>query len=409
MRPEPRFGAIGALVLLLALAACGKNEAAQSRGADRTVPVTTEQVRMRPWSDTVQALGTVKARESVTVTAKVSETVTQVHFDSGDRVRAGAPLVTLSGQAQQAQLREAQTAANEATQLFRRQSELASQQLIARSSLDTQRAARDAANARVAQIRAQLADRVVRAPFSGVLGLRQVSPGALVTPGTAIATLDDIERVYVDFPVPETALAVLGEGQSLRGTTAAYPGRAFEGVVSTIDSRVDPATRAVTVRGDFANPEGLLRPGMLVQIVLSRPEREALVIPEIAIVQVGGRSYVWRVGEDDAVEQVTVEVGARRAGLAEVTAGLSGGERIVVDGTGKLRPGARIEEGAPAASAPAATGPVSPADGRDSGPERSIPSPPPSPQEQEADAPAAGTRPAPGAGAQPTPRAAEGG
>ena len=376
MRPHSRFGAIGALVLSLALAACGNNEAAQGGGGDRAVPVTTEQVRMRPWSDTVQALGTVTARESVTVTAKVSETVTDVHFDSGDRVRAGAPLVTLSGQAQQAQLREAQTAANEATQLFRRQEELASQQLIARSSLDAQRAARDAANARVAQIRAQLADRVVRAPFSGVLGLRQVSPGALVTPGTPIATLDDIDRVYVDFPVPETALAVLGEGQLLRGTTAAYPGSTFEGVVSTIDSRVDPATRAVTVRGDFANPENLLRPGMLVQIVLSRPEREALVIPEIAIVQVGSRSFVWRVGEDDTVTQATVTVGARREGLAEVTEGLVPGDRIVVDGTGKLRPGDRIEEGAVSQAEPRPPAAVSPADGRDSGPGRAIPATP---------------------------------
>ena len=373
MRPHFRFGAIGALVLSLALAACGNNEAAQGGGGDRAVPVTTEQVRMRPWNDTVQALGTVTARESVTVTAKVSETVTDVHFDSGDRVRAGDPLVTLSGQAQQAQLREAQTAANEATQLFRRQDELAAQQLIARSSLDAQRAARDAANARVAQIRAQLADRVVRAPFSGVLGLRQVSPGALVTPGTAIATLDDIDRVYVDFPVPETALAVLGEGQSLRGTAAAYPGRTFEGVVSTIDSRVDPATRAVTVRGDFANAENLLRPGMLVQIVLSRPEREALVIPEIAIVQVGSRSYVWRVGEDDTATQATVVVGARREGLAEVTEGLVPGDRIVVDGTGKLRPGALIEEGTVSQAEP----PAAPADGRDSGPGRAIPATPP--------------------------------
>ena len=376
MRPHSRFGAIGALVLSLALAACGNNEAAQGGGGDRAVPVTTEQVRMRPWSDTVQALGTVTARESVTVTAKVSETVTDVHFDSGDRVRAGAPLVTLSGQAQQAQLREAQTAANEATQLFRRQEELASQQLIARSSLDAQRAARDAANARVAQIRAQLADRVVRAPFSGVLGLRQVSPGALVTPGTPIATLDDIDRVYVDFPVPETALAVLGEGQLLRGTTAAYPGRTFEGVVSTIDSRVDPATRAVTVRGDFANPENLLRPGMLVQIVLSRPEREALVIPEIAIVQVGSRSYVWRVGEDDTVTQATVTVGARREGLAEVTEGLVPGDRIGGDGTGKLRPGDRSEAGTVSQAQPRAPAAVSPADGRDSGPGRAIPATP---------------------------------
>ena len=399
MRPDSRFGAIGALVLSLALAACGNNEAAQSQGEGRAVPVTTEQVRMRPWSDTVQALGTVKARESVTVTAKVSETVTDVHFDSGDRVSAGEPLVTLSGQAQQAQLREAQTAAAEAGQLFRRQDELAAQQLIARSSLDAQRAARDAANARVAQIRAQLADRVVRAPFSGVLGLRQVSPGALVTPGTAIATLDDIDRVYVDFPVPETALAVLDACQSLRGTTAAYPGRGFEGVVSTIDSRVDPATRAVTVRGDFANPDHLLRPGMLVQIVLSRPEREALVIPEIAIVQVGSRSYVWLAGADDTVAQATVTVGARRDGLAEVTAGLSPGDRIVVDGTGKLRPGDRIEEGRVSQAAPAAA--ASPADGGDTGPGREIPSTPDAAPATPADD-AAGA-PADAAPAQPAP------
>ncbi len=371
MRSPLRRGALGALVLLLGLAACGEEEGGRSGGPERTVPVTTQQVGMRPWSDTVEALGTVKARESVTVTAKVSETVTGVHFDSGDKVRAGAPLVTLSGQSQQAQLREAQTAANEATRLFRRQDELASQQLIARASLDAQRAARDSANARVAQIRAQLADRVVRAPFSGVLGLRQVSPGALVTPGTAIATLDDIERVYVDFPVSETALAVLGEGQSLSGTTAAYPGRSFDGVVSTIDSRVDPATRAVTVRGDFANPDAVLRPGMLVQIVLSRPERQALVIPEIAVVQVGGRSYVWRVGAGGTVEQATVQVGARRAGLAEVTEGLAIGDRIVVDGTGKLRPGARIEEGRAPAGGPASPGPA-PGQGGDAPPPAAI-------------------------------------
>src|SRR5690606_28971690 len=112
-----------------------------------------------------------------TVTAKVSETVQRVHFDSGDAVTAGAPLVTLSGQAQQAGLAEARASANEAQKLYQRQSELASQQLIARSALDSQRATRDAANARVAQIRAQLGDRTIRAPFAGVLGLRQVSPG----------------------------------------------------------------------------------------------------------------------------------------------------------------------------------------------------------------------------------------
>lgn len=335
---------------LLALAACGGEEgdaAAQGgpggRGGDRPVPVTATTVRAQPWSDTLQALGTVKARESVTVTAKVSETVQRVHFDSGDVVARGAPLVTLSGQQQQAALAEAQAEANEADTLLKRQSELAAQQLIARASLDSQRALRDTARARVAQVRAQLGDRIIRAPFPGVLGIRQVSPGSLVTPGTAIATLDDLSSVYVDFPVPEAMLANLGSGQRLTATSTAYPGRNFEGMVSTIDSRVDPVTRAVGVRGEFANAQRLLRPGMLMQVTLIRPERQALLVPEIAIVQVGTSSYVFRVGADNVAQRADVEVGSRRDGLAEVTRGLRAGDRIVVDGTGKLREGQRVQ------------------------------------------------------------------
>ncbi|GAB3342244.1 efflux RND transporter periplasmic adaptor subunit [Marilutibacter aestuarii] len=333
--------------------------------------MSTEVLEPRSWSDTVQALGTVKARESITVTAKVSEIVQDVHFDSGDEVEAGAPLVTLSGQAQQAALNEALAAAEEASQLFNRQNELVEQKLIARSQFDAQRAIRDAARARVAQIRAQLSDRVVRAPFAGVLGIRQVSPGALVTPGTPIATLDDTRRVYVDFPVPESQLSHLAVGQALEGHSEAYPGRSFVGVVSTIDNRIDAATRAVTVRGDFDNPDRALRPGMLVQVVLSRPEREALVLPEISIVQVGNTSYVFRVKDDDTVERVDVEVGARREGLAEVLGGVAAGDRIVVDGTGKLRPGALVSESGPAPEADAAPDDAVPTDeGTDAAPER---------------------------------------
>ena len=341
MRIASRFGAVCASVLLAGLAACGQEEA-PAAGQQRPVTVTAATVRMQPWSDTVQALGTVKGRESVTVTAKVSETVQRVHFDSGDAVTAGAPLVTLSGQAQQAGLAEAQASANEAQKLYQRQSELASQQLIARSALDSQRATRDAANARVRQIRAQLGDRTIRAPFAGVLGLRQVSPGSLVTPGTVIATLDDIARVYVDFPVPESMLANVAAGQSLTGNSVAYPGRSFEGNVSTVDSRIDPATRAVTVRGDFANPDGALRPGMLMQVSLHRPERQALLVPEISVVQVGNSTFVYRLMADGSAERADIKIGARRDGLAEVTSGLKPGERIVVDGTGKLRPGSKV-------------------------------------------------------------------
>lgn len=361
-RRGPRPALVPVLAALLATAACGVDSEAQGPagrgGEERPVPVTTQVVQPRAFADTVKALGTVRARESVTVTAKVSEIVERVHFDSGDVVRAGAPLVTLSGQAQQASLREAQATAAEAERLFQRQSELASQQLIARSQLDAQRATREAANARVAQIRAQLGDRVVRAPFAGVLGLRQVSPGSLVTPGTAIATLDDIARVYVDFPVPETRLAQVAPGQALAATSAAYPQRRFKGTVSTLDARIDPGTRAVVVRGEFPNPDRLLRPGMLMDVTLSQVERRALLVPEISIVQVGTDSFVYRAKADGSVERVDVEIGARRDGAAEITRGLMAGDRIVVDGTGKLRPGAKVAEAGAAQDAAAAPVPA---------------------------------------------------
>ena len=292
----------------------------------------------------------MRARESVVVTAKVGETVQRVHFDSGDVVPKGAVLITLSGQQQQASLAEAQASAREADRLYKRQSELAAQQLIARSQLDTQRAARDAANARVAQVRAQLGERTIRAPFAGVLGIRQVSPGALVTPGTPIATLDNLTQVYVDFPVPEGALAQVAPGQRVRGRAEAFPGRVFEGVVTTIAARIDPATRAVTVRADFPNPERELRPGMLVTVEVQRPVRQALLVPEISVVQVGQTSFVYRVKEDGTVEQARVAIGTRRDGKAEVVEGLEAGQRIVVDGTGKLRPGDKVAEPGPTAA-----------------------------------------------------------
>ncbi|TDK27239.1 efflux RND transporter periplasmic adaptor subunit [Luteimonas aestuarii] len=355
---------LGVLLACTLLAGCGDGgRAATGPQSAPAAVVTTQVVGIQPWGDTIAALGTVQARESVTLTAKVSETVERVHFESGQEVAAGAELVTLSGNQQRAALQAAEASAREAEQQLRRGSELVQQQLIARSQLDTQQATRDAAVAQVAQMRANLSDRSIRAPFAGMLGLRQVSPGSLVTPGTALATLDDISRVYVDFPVPEVQLAQLAVGQSLSGTSAAWPGETFTGTVSTIDARIDATTRAVVVRGDFPNPDRRLRPGMLVQVTLQRPQREALVVPEIAVVQVGRETFVWRVREDDTVERATVQVGERRAGRVEVVTGLSDGDRIVVDGTGKLRPGMAITEGpaaapqAPAdADAPAATG-----------------------------------------------------
>ena len=344
----------GGAVLVLALAGCGRKGAEAPRQTTAAVPVTTQVVASSAWNDTLQANGTARARESVVVTAKVSEIIDKVHFESGQQVNAGTPLVTLRGDAQQAALAQAQATFAEADRLYLRQRELAAQQLVAHSTLDTQKAIRDAAEARVRQMRADISDRQVRAPFAGVLGIRQVSPGSLVTPTTAIATLDDIARMHVDFQVPEAQLASLQIGDKVSGSSIAYPGRAFEGEVSAVDARVDPGSRAVTVRADFANADHALRPGMLLDIRLFRPERQALVIPEIAVVQVGRDSYVFRVKDDASVERADVKTGTRRAGVVEIIDGLKAGERIVVDGTGKLRPGSRIEDAAQAKAGEAA-------------------------------------------------------
>ena len=348
-----RWRLAGGLALCLLAAACQRDAgpgAGRAGGPGKPVPVAIQVVQQQPWRDELRALGTVAAHESVTVTAKVSETVEQVHFQSGQAVAAGAPLVTLSGRQQQAALVAAQATAEEAERQFQRQSQLVDQQLVARSALDAQRATRDAAAAQVATIRANLSDRVIRAPFAGVLGIRQVSPGALVTPGTAIATLDDLHSVYVDFPVPETELAGVAAGQSVAGTTGTWPGREFGGKVEMVSARLDVASRAAMVRADFANPDRALRPGMLVEVRLTRSEHPALVVPEIAVQQVGTETFVWRVGADGKVAKADVAIGGRVPGRAMIRSGLKAGDRIVTDGVGKLREGDAVEATAPAAA-----------------------------------------------------------
>lgn len=341
---------LSALLLVLLLAACGQEAA--DNGPPAAVAVTTTVVQPQPWSDTIEALGTARANESVLVTAKVTETVVRVNFQDGDEVEAGHVLVDLSGKAELAGLEEAAAAYREAKQQYERQRELAERKLISAGQLDTQRAAMESAKARLDATRARLADRVITAPFAGVLGFRQVSPGTLVTPGTTIASLDDISVIKLDFTIPETYLSVVAPGQIIRARSAAWPEREFEGRVVTVDSRVDPVTRAVTVRAELPNPDRLLRPGMLLTLRLYQPERSALVIPEIAVTRIARDAHVFRLREDGTVEQVPVRLGARRAGEVEVTEGLNAGDRIVVDGVVKLRPGMRVAEAK--ADAPAA-------------------------------------------------------
>lgn len=344
------------LLLAFALSACGGDEPGQG-SAPPPATVTTAVVASQPWSDTLEALGTARANESVLVTAKVTETVVRVNFEDGDLVEAGAVLVDLSGRAELAGLEEAAAAYREAQTQYQRQQQLAAQKLIPAGQLDAQRATMESTRARLDATRARLSDRVITAPFAGVLGFRRVSPGTLVTPGTTIASLDDVSVIKLDFSVPEAFLSVLAPGQAITALSAAYPGEEFTGEVATLDSRVDPVTRAVTVRAMLPNPERRLRPGMLLTVRVFQPERQALVVPEISVIQVARQAHVFRVKDDGTVEQVDVRLGQRRRGEVEVLEGLSAGDRIVVDGTVKLRSGQKVAE------APAEPPAVAPAPG----------------------------------------------
>jgi membrane fusion protein (multidrug efflux system) len=339
----------------LLLSGCGGKEEAQGRGAGGPpAVVTTTVLAPAPWSDSIEALGTAIARESLAITAKVSETVAQVRFESGQSVSAGQVLVTLSDRAEVAGLSEAAADYREAQALFDRQQGLAKRQLIAASQLDVQRAARDAAKARLDQLRAQVSDRVITAPFNGVLGLRQVSPGSLVTPGTVITTLDDVSTINLDFTVPERQLSALSVGQAVIATSDAFPGEEFTGAITSVGSRVDAATRSLAARAEFDNASGKLRAGMLLRVRLQQASRNVLQVPELSLQQVGQQAFVFRVGAEDKVDQVPVRIGSRRPGWVEILDGVKAGDRIVVEGIVKLKQGAKVTEASTAPAKPAA-------------------------------------------------------
>lgn len=315
--------------------------------------VTITELAEVAWTDRIEVIGTARASESIAITSKLSERVDRVRFESGQRVVAGQVLVELDVGGDVADLNAARTAAYEAQRQYERQRQLAGQKLIPASQIDVQRAVRDAAQARVQQAMARVADRAILAPFAGVLGLREVSPGQLLGPGTTITTLDAIDTMQVDFAVPEVHLAKLREGLVVEARSDAWTGEVFRGQVLSVDSRIDVATRSVTVRAAVGNPQSRLLPGMLLTLNVLQSERQALAVPEIAVLQTGNVSFVYRVDAEGKAQRVPVRLGVREPGRVEVLEGLAVGDRIVVDGVVKLRPGQAVIEAASPVVVPA--------------------------------------------------------
>jgi len=309
-------------------------------------PVIISEVRLDTFHDRVEALGTLRANESLELTATITDTVTSIHFEDGQRVKAGDVLIEMTSTEEHATLEEEKSTLAEAKKQLNRIQSLTQKGATTPTLLDERLRDYDTARARLQQVESRLRDRLILAPFSGVVGLRNISVGALVEPGDLITTLDDDSMMKLDFSVPAIHLDTLKTGLTIEATAPAFGKRIFTGKISSLNSRVDEATRSIVARAILANPETLLRPGMLMSVELLKNPRKALVIPEEALLPMGKTNHVLLVNQttDSATtEKREVQIGQRRPGEVEILSGLSEGDQVVIHGAQGARPGEPIK------------------------------------------------------------------
>ena len=345
--------AAGALVILMAAAAIlritvgGDDEAAAGPrgGGGRGQQVSEAVVAARTFSDQIRALGVARSARSVNITSSTTELITRVMFVDGQRVAAGQPLVELQAREEDAAVIEARAQVNQAQREYDRYKTLADRGVAPRVMLEQAETALEGARASLQAAQARRGDRMIRAPFSGVIGLTTVTPGTLINPGAVIAALDDISTVRVDFPLPERYLNKLSPGTPITATTDAEDGATFQGRIALIDTRVNEQTRAATARAEFSNADGRIRPGMLLRVTVQQGQRQSPAAPEAAVQYEGDGAFVYRIASGDkgaTAQRVEVETGAVEGGYVELLSGVEPGDRIVGSGLNRIQPGAPI-------------------------------------------------------------------
>jgi membrane fusion protein, multidrug efflux system len=299
------------------------------------LPVEAVTIQPEPLDSGLATVGSLRADESVVVRPEVAGRITRIHFTEGGGVRAGQSLVSLDAASAGAALREAEANLANSRSAAARASELVDQQLVARSAYDDIRARRAVDEARLASARAAMSKMTLRAPFSGQIGLRSVSVGEYVNAGQDLVTLVRLDPIEVDFSVPETRLAGLRNGQPVQVEVDAFPGEAFGGEVVAIDPVVDPDSRSLRLRAQVANPDHRLRPGQFARVRLqSGGDRQALLVPEQALMQTGDERFVYTV-VDGKAKRTVIRTGTRVPGKVEVTAGLVPGDVVITAGQAK--------------------------------------------------------------------------
>lgn len=319
---------------------------AQGKGPDGSLQVITSPVVKTEFADRVEALGTALANETVVITADTTEKVSAIHFEDGQVVEEGQLLVTLDKSEEEATLSAAQARLSEAQLSYNRARDLQKTNALSKATLQQRLATLKEAQSGIEAIQSRIDELTITAPFAGILGLREVSVGALVQPGDTITTIDDLSRIKVDFDVPSVFLPALKPGLPIIGKVDAYKGKEFRGEVQTVNARVDPVTRTVRVRAILPNPDTLLKPGLLMTIILLKDQREALLVPEEALIKRENKNFVFVVAEEDGkaiAQEREVKIGARQPGQVEILDGLRLGEKVITHGTLKVRSGMEVE------------------------------------------------------------------
>lgn len=317
------------------------NVSAQSPA--KPVEVIVQAASLRSLDTTIEALGTLHANESIRLTPNDTKKVTRINFEDGQRVKQGQVLVEMTSREESALLEEASFNADEAKKQLDRVRELTKRGAASQSLLDQRIREFEAARARYNATESRLKDLVLLAPFSGVVGLREVSVGALVSPGDQITTLNDDSRMKLDFTVPAVYLRSLSVGLPIEANSRDLGNKVFQGEVFSIDNQIDQVTRSIKVRALLDNKAHELKQGMLMLVNLQAASREALVISESALVPLGSNNFVFVLNEaDNTVERRQITIGERLEGSVEVLDGLAAGDKLVTHGLQKIRSGQKV-------------------------------------------------------------------
>lgn len=319
----------------------GGRMAAQMAAPPPPATVAAERVLRVTWQPYLPAVGSLTAVQGVAVANEIAGVVQTIAFESGQRVAAGDLLLQLDDAADRAELAGLVAARRLAELTFERSAKLIKEKTVSRSSYDEARAALDSTAALVAAKQEALRKKAIRAPFAGVLGIRQVDLGQYLPPGSEIVTLQALDPVFVDYALPERYLGTLTPGQTVEVAVQAYPQRRFSGTLSAISPRIETASRSVRIRASLGNPDHLLRPGMFADVRTLQPARDGvLTLPERAITFNPYGNSVFVVLEKDGqtrVQRRQVETGETREGRIEIVSGLAEGDQVVTAGHNKLR------------------------------------------------------------------------